>query len=89
MWPLGRVHVLLYFLSPVGHGLRPLDLELMQRLGDSVNIIPVISKADTFTRAELELFKLNVIVFVHKSVYVTCLGSPGAQAAHFSPDKAV
>ena len=55
-----RVHALLYFLSPVGHGLKPLDLELMQRLGDSVNIIPVISKADTFTRAEMDTFKQNV-----------------------------
>lgn len=55
-----RVHALLYFLCPVGHGLKPLDLELMQRLGDSVNIIPVISKADTFTRTEMETFKQNV-----------------------------
>ena len=57
---VARVHALLYFLCPVGHGLKPLDLELMQRLGDSVNIIPVISKADTFTRTEMETFKLNV-----------------------------
>ena len=55
-----RVHALLYFLSPVGHGLKPLDLELMERLGDSVNIIPVISKADTFNKAEMESFKRNV-----------------------------
>ena len=60
-----RVHALLYFLCPVGHGLKPLDLELMQRLGDSVNIIPVISKADTFTRTEMETFKQNVGQHIH------------------------
>ncbi|KAK9245262.1 Septin-domain-containing protein [Lipomyces tetrasporus] len=48
-----RVHVLLYFITPTGHGLRELDIELMRRLSPRVNVIPVLGKADTMTPAEL------------------------------------
>ncbi|KAK4944403.1 hypothetical protein LTR28_008246, partial [Elasticomyces elasticus] len=48
-----RVHVLLYFITPTGHGLRELDIELMKRLSPRVNVIPVIGKADSLTPAEL------------------------------------
>ncbi|KAK9460902.1 Septin-domain-containing protein [Lipomyces oligophaga] len=48
-----RVHVLLYFITPTGHGLRELDIELMKRLSSRVNIIPVIGKADSLTPTEL------------------------------------
>jgi len=58
--PDTRVHALLYFISPVGHGLKPLDLETMKILQESVNIIPVIGKADTLTGAEQKTFKNNV-----------------------------
>ncbi|CCJ29119.1 unnamed protein product [Pneumocystis jirovecii] len=49
-----RVHVLLYFIVPTGHGLREIDIELMRRLSPRVNVIPVIGKADTLTLAELQ-----------------------------------
>lgn len=52
-----RVHVLLYFTTPTGHGLRELDIELMRRLSPRVNVIPVIGKADSLTPAELAEFK--------------------------------
>ncbi|KIV91365.1 hypothetical protein B0A52_05041 [Exophiala mesophila] len=48
-----RVHVLLYFITPTGHGLRELDIELMRRLSPRANVIPVIGKADALTPAEL------------------------------------
>ncbi|KAF2138986.1 uncharacterized protein K452DRAFT_255003 [Aplosporella prunicola CBS 121167] len=48
-----RVHVLLYFITPTGHGLRELDIELMKRLSPRVNVIPVIGKADSLTPVEL------------------------------------
>ncbi|KAF2768392.1 cdc11-like protein [Teratosphaeria nubilosa] len=48
-----RVHVLLYFIQPTGHGLRELDIELMRRLSPRVNVIPVIGKADSLTPLEL------------------------------------
>lgn len=55
-----RVHTCLYFIAPSGHGLKPLDVEFMQRLCDKVNIIPVIAKADTMTPEEIQLFKRQV-----------------------------
>lgn len=58
--PDSRVHCCLYFVSPSGHGLKPLDVEFMQRLHDKVNIIPVIAKADTMTPDECAQFKKQV-----------------------------
>lgn len=58
-----RVHTCVYFIAPSGHGLKPLDVEFMQRLCDKVNIIPVIAKADTMTPEEVQLFKKQVNEF--------------------------
>ncbi|XP_062918661.1 neuronal-specific septin-3-like isoform X2 [Mobula hypostoma] len=58
--PDTRVHCCLYFISPTGHSLRPLDIEFMKRLGKIMNIIPVIAKADTMTLEERHDFKLRV-----------------------------
>lgn len=48
-----RVHACLYFLPPTNQGLRELDIEVMSKLSSRVNIIPVISKADTLTETEM------------------------------------
>lgn len=56
-----RVHVCLYFIAPSGHGLKPLDIEFMQRLHDKVNIIPVIAKSDTLTPEEIQQFKKQIL----------------------------
>lgn len=63
-----RVHVCLYFIAPSGHGLKPLDVEFMQRLHDKVNIIPVIAKADTLTPEEILQFKKQILneIALHK-----------------------
>lgn len=37
--------------------LKPLDVEIMRRLGTRVNLIPVIAKADTMTPEDLQNFK--------------------------------
>ncbi|KAI8984162.1 putative septin [Mycotypha africana] len=55
-----RVHACLYFIRPTGHSLKPLDIEIMKRLGSRVNLIPVIAKADTLTPKDLAAFKENV-----------------------------
>ncbi|CAG8664625.1 13150_t:CDS:2, partial [Cetraspora pellucida] len=55
-----RVHACLYFIRPTGHTLKPLDIEIMKRLGSRVNLIPVIAKADTLTPKDLETFKRRV-----------------------------
>jgi Septin len=43
--------------------LKPLDIEIMKRLGTRVNLIPVIAKADTLTQNDLALFKARVSIF--------------------------
>nr|XP_014354559.1 PREDICTED: neuronal-specific septin-3-like [Latimeria chalumnae] len=58
--PDTRVHCCLYFISPTGHSLRPLDLVFMKHLNKVVNIIPVIAKADTMTIEEKGEFKQRV-----------------------------
>lgn len=47
-------------IAPSGHGLKPLDVELMKRLHDKVNLIPLIAKADTMTPEECIHFKKQV-----------------------------
>jgi len=56
-----RVHCCLYFIGPSGHGLKPLDVELMKRLHDIVNIIPIIAKSDTMTPEECTYFKKQIV----------------------------
>ncbi|XP_071621142.1 septin-4 isoform X2 [Heliangelus exortis] len=55
-----RVHCCIYFISPFGHGLRPLDVEFMRALHQRVNIVPVLAKADTLTPAEVERMKNKI-----------------------------
>lgn len=55
-----RVHAVLYFIRPTGHGLKPLDIETMKRISTRANLIPVIAKADTLTSQELQDFKLRI-----------------------------
>ncbi len=55
-----RVHCCLYFLSPHLRGLRPIDVETIRSLQDKVNIVPVIGKADSLTKREIEVLKRNV-----------------------------
>ncbi|KAJ1984530.1 Cell division control protein 11 [Dimargaris cristalligena] len=56
-----RVHALLYFITPTGHGLRELDIKLMKRVGNRVNVIPIIAKSDSLTVNELRDFKKRVM----------------------------
>jgi cell division control protein 11 len=56
-----RVHALLYFITPTGHSLREMDIELMRRLSPRVNVIPVIGKADSLTPSELQAFKRRIM----------------------------
>uniref|UniRef100_A0A8D0KXZ5 Septin-type G domain-containing protein n=1 Tax=Strix occidentalis caurina TaxID=311401 RepID=A0A8D0KXZ5_STROC len=55
-----RVHCCIYFISPFGHGLRPLDVEFMRALHQRVNIVPVLAKADTLTPVEVERMKNKI-----------------------------
>ncbi|XP_034401472.1 septin-7-like isoform X1 [Cyclopterus lumpus] len=61
LMPDSRVQCCLYFITPSGHGLKPLDVEFMKRLHEKVNIIPLIAKADTMTPEECQLFKKQIM----------------------------
>ncbi|KAJ6669285.1 hypothetical protein lerEdw1_008094 [Lerista edwardsae] len=56
-----RVHCCFYFISPFGHGLKPLDVEFMKAIHNKVNIVPVIAKADTLTLKERERLKRRIL----------------------------
>ncbi|KAJ2679358.1 Cell division control protein 11, partial [Coemansia spiralis] len=56
-----RVHALIYFITPTGHSLREIDIELMKRLGNRTNVIPVIARSDSLTPRELVLFKQRIM----------------------------
>ncbi|KAJ7811641.1 Septin-type guanine nucleotide-binding (G) domain-containing protein [Mycena olivaceomarginata] len=55
-----RIHCCLYFLNPTGHSLRPIDVIVMKKLSDVVNVVPVIAKSDSLTPEEKELFKEKI-----------------------------
>lgn len=55
-----RIHACLYFVRPSGHSLKPIDVIVMKKLADVVNVIPVIAKADSMTLEEREKFKKTV-----------------------------
>lgn len=57
--PSGRITSLTHCPS-LSVSLRPLDIEFMKRLSHSVNIIPVLAKADTMTIEERQEFKQRV-----------------------------
>ena len=63
----GRVHACLYFIRPTGHSLSPLDITTMKLLGSRVNLIPIIPKADTFTKSELADFKQRVLRVIQEN----------------------
>ncbi|XP_037914776.1 septin-2 isoform X2 [Hermetia illucens] len=55
-----RIHICLYFICPTGHGLKSLDLVCMKKLDTKVNIVPIIAKADTVSKTELQRFKAKI-----------------------------
>ncbi|AET40813.1 septin SHS1 Ecym_6442 [Eremothecium cymbalariae DBVPG len=57
----GRVHAAIYFIEPTGHGLRELDIEMMKKLSRYTNVLPIISRADSFTTEELVNFKRAIM----------------------------
>ncbi|XP_075384667.1 septin-14 [Tenrec ecaudatus] len=56
-----RVHVCLYFIAPTGHSLKSLDLITMKMIDNKVNIVPLIAKADTVSKTDLQKFKSKIM----------------------------
>jgi septin 3/9/12 len=52
-----RIHCCLYFIAPTGHALKPIDIVVLKKLSETVNVVPVIAKADSLTLEERQLFK--------------------------------
>lgn len=63
--PDTRIHAVLYFIAPTGHGLKPLDIEVLKHIHDRCNVIPIIAKADTYTQGEAS-FVLSQTTFTFR-----------------------
>lgn len=55
-----RIHCCLYFINPTGHSLRPIDVIVMKKLSEVVNVVPVIAKSDSLTLEERARFKAKI-----------------------------
>jgi len=55
-----RIHCCLYFINPTGHALRPIDVIVMKKLSEVVNVVPVIAKSDSLTPEERDRFKAKI-----------------------------
>ena len=62
-----RVHALLYFIPPNGHGLSEIDIKFMKLIGPYCNIIPVVAKSDSMNFEELLKFKKIVMKEIIKN----------------------
>jgi len=65
--------VLLHWYFVFVDSMKALDLVTMKKLDSKVNIIPVIAKADTITKTELQKFKAKVsfhIFSLDASIYL-------------------
>jgi septin 7 len=47
--------------------MKQLDIEVMKKLHDRVNLIPIIAKADTMTLDEVKQFKANVLNIINEN----------------------
>jgi len=55
-----RIHCCLFFINPTGHSLRPIDVIVLKKLCEVVNVVPVIAKSDSLTLEERENFKQKI-----------------------------
>ena len=69
-----RIHCCLFFINPTGHTLKPvglsgtagastdcqIDIVVLKKLAEVVNVVPVIAKSDSLTLEERYQFKQRV-----------------------------
>ncbi|ESO98679.1 hypothetical protein LOTGIDRAFT_238963 [Lottia gigantea] len=66
-----RVHCCLYFISPYGHGLKPIDIFMMKQLHHKLNIVPIIAKSDILTKPEVNRLKQKILDEIdHHSIQI-------------------
>jgi septin 3/9/12 len=59
--PDTRIHCCVFFINPTGHTLKPIDITVLKKLSEIVNVVPVIAKADSLTLEEREAFKQRIM----------------------------
>ncbi|WWC59059.1 uncharacterized protein I303_101606 [Kwoniella dejecticola CBS 10117] len=59
--PDTRIHCCLFFINPTGHTLKPIDIAVLKKLAEVVNVVPVIAKSDSLTLEERAIFKQRVM----------------------------
>ncbi|CAG8523718.1 9109_t:CDS:10 [Ambispora leptoticha] len=55
-----RIHCCLFFIAPTGHALKPIDIVVLKKLSEVVNVVPVIAKSDSLTLQERDAFKQRI-----------------------------
>lgn len=55
-----RIHACLFFIQPSGHALKPIDIVVLKKLTEFVNVVPVIAKSDGLTLEERAAFKERI-----------------------------
>nr|CAG8474439.1 5911_t:CDS:10 [Entrophospora candida] len=55
-----RIHCCLFFIAPTGHALKPIDIVVLKKLSEVVNVVPVIAKSDSLTMEERVAFKERI-----------------------------
>lgn len=50
----------MFFIQPSGHALKPIDIVVLKKLSDVVNVVPVIAKSDSLTLEERAAFKERI-----------------------------
>lgn len=89
-----RVHAVLYFVAPTGHGLCAMDIAVLRALGERANVVVLLAKSDSMTAEERENMKTRVRQDLHAAgirVYagVQSLGSGGDSATADAPPPSV
>lgn len=59
--PDTRIHCCVFFINPTGHTLKPIDITVLKKLSEIVNVVPVIAKSDSLTLEERALFKQRIM----------------------------
>lgn len=59
--PDTRIHCCLFFINPTGHTLKPIDIVVLKKLAEVVNVVPVIAKSDSLTLEERATFKARIM----------------------------
>lgn len=59
--PDTRIHCCVFFINPTGHTLKPIDITVLKKLSEIVNVVPVIAKSDSLTLEERAAFKQRIM----------------------------